>query len=47
MGGKGRQDASRVLKQLHKTISFPLKQQPQLDWLADNFLAYQAVAVVS
>ena len=42
--GKGRQDASHVLKQLHETISFPLKQQPQLDWLADNFLAYQALA---
>ena len=45
--GKGQQEASRVLKQLHKTISFPLKQQPQLaqlNWLADNFLAYQALA---
>lgn len=37
-------EISTVLKQLQKTVSFPLKHQPRLDWLAENFLAYQALA---
>ena len=41
---RGPQEVSRLVKQLQKTLSFRLKQQPQLDWLAENFLAYQALA---